>query len=212
RCGGSESVESGGGGVTARGGESGAARATRPEARAAGPRPRDLRAQAHPRHGAHPLERPRGQGGPYDPRPRPEARRVDGLGTGKRGAEALRREARRGERHPRRSAAGRQPTADRRGERGGGSGRSPTCGEAPDGGGGLAARARRGGGRAVRVKPPLPRLHAITDERIARRADLADVASALATAAGGDVALHARGRALTGLAHYELAIRLTAYP
>ncbi len=62
------------------------------------------------------------------------------------------------------------------------------------------------------MKPPLPRLHAITDERIARRADLADVASALATAAGGDVALHARGRALTGLAHYELAIRLTAYP
>src|SRR5207245_11005878 len=147
RCGGSESVESGGGGVTARGGESGAARATRPEARAAGPRPRDLRAQAHPRHGAHPLERPRGQGGPYDPRPRPEARRVDGLGTGKRetgnpkglpkgrgkrGAEALRREAGRGERHPRRSADGRRPTADRRGEWGGGGGRSPTRREAGD--------------------------------------------------------------------------------
>jgi thiamine-phosphate diphosphorylase len=62
------------------------------------------------------------------------------------------------------------------------------------------------------VKPPLPRLHAVTDERVARRADLADVASALAAGGGADLALHARGRALTGLAHYELAIRLTASP
>ncbi len=47
------------------------------------------------------------------------------------------------------------------------------------------------------MRPPLPRLHAITDERIARRAELA---------------FHARGRQLSGLEHYELAIRLSAYP
>jgi thiamine-phosphate pyrophosphorylase len=58
------------------------------------------------------------------------------------------------------------------------------------------------------VRPPLPRLHAITDERIARRADLADLALALATAGGADFAFHARGRGLSGLEHYELALRL----
>jgi thiamine-phosphate diphosphorylase len=62
------------------------------------------------------------------------------------------------------------------------------------------------------VRPALPRLHAITDERIARRADLEDVARELAIAGGANLALHARGRALTGLEHYELASRLTAYP
>ena len=61
------------------------------------------------------------------------------------------------------------------------------------------------------MRPALPRLHAITDERIARRADLEDVARALAIAGGANLALHARGRALTGLEHYELASRLTAY-
>jgi thiamine-phosphate pyrophosphorylase len=62
------------------------------------------------------------------------------------------------------------------------------------------------------VRPPLPRLHAITDERIARRQDLDDVARELAAAGGADLAFHARGRALTGLEHYELANRLTGYP
>ena len=62
------------------------------------------------------------------------------------------------------------------------------------------------------MKPPLPRLHAVTDERVARRADLADVASALAAGGGADLALHVRGRMLTGLEHYEVAIRLSAYP
>jgi thiamine-phosphate pyrophosphorylase len=62
------------------------------------------------------------------------------------------------------------------------------------------------------VKPPLPRLHAITDERVARRPDLGAVATALAAAAGAGLALHARGRGLTGLEHYEVAIRLSAYP
>jgi thiamine-phosphate pyrophosphorylase len=62
------------------------------------------------------------------------------------------------------------------------------------------------------VRPSLPRLHAITDERIARRSDLDDVAKELAAAGGANLALHARGRALTGLEHYELANRLTVYP
>ncbi len=59
---------------------------------------------------------------------------------------------------------------------------------------------------------PLPRLHAITDERIARRDDLDAVARALARGGGADLAFHARGRGLSGLDHYNLAIRLSAYP
>jgi thiamine-phosphate pyrophosphorylase len=61
------------------------------------------------------------------------------------------------------------------------------------------------------VRPPLPRLHAVTDERIARRPDLDLIVKQLATA-GPDLALHARGRSLSGLEHYELAIRLSAHP
>jgi thiamine-phosphate pyrophosphorylase len=61
------------------------------------------------------------------------------------------------------------------------------------------------------VRPPLPRLHAITDERIARRPDLGSIAGDLATAGGAEVAFHARGRGLSGLEHYELALRLGAY-
>jgi thiamine-phosphate pyrophosphorylase len=60
------------------------------------------------------------------------------------------------------------------------------------------------------VKAPLPRLHAITDERTARRADLEDVARELAAGGGERLALHARGRGLSGLEHYELAARLSA--
>lgn len=62
------------------------------------------------------------------------------------------------------------------------------------------------------MRPALPRLHAVTDERIARRADLEDVARELAIAGGANLALHARGRALSGLEHYELAHRLSVYP
>jgi len=62
------------------------------------------------------------------------------------------------------------------------------------------------------VRPPLPRLHAITDERIARRADLDTIAAELARAGGAALAFHARGRALTGSEHYELAVRLGAWP
>jgi len=59
------------------------------------------------------------------------------------------------------------------------------------------------------VRPPLPRLHAITDERIARRADLLDVARELAKGGGSQLAFHARGRSLSGREHYELALRLS---
>ncbi|HYL20620.1 MAG TPA: thiamine phosphate synthase [Gemmatimonadales bacterium] len=58
----------------------------------------------------------------------------------------------------------------------------------------------------------LPRLHAITDERIARRPDVGDIAQQLAVVGGADLALHARGRLLSGLEHVELANRLSAYP
>ncbi len=62
------------------------------------------------------------------------------------------------------------------------------------------------------MKPPPPRLHAITDERIARRADLGAVARQLGAAGGDQLAFHARGRALSGLEHYELSVRLSACP
>lgn len=57
----------------------------------------------------------------------------------------------------------------------------------------------------------LPRLHAITDERIARRPDLPDVARRLAAEGGERLAFHARGRGLSGLEHFELATRLSVY-
>ena len=59
------------------------------------------------------------------------------------------------------------------------------------------------------MRPALPRLHAITDERVARRTDLHEVARELATAGGANLALHARGRALSGLEHYDLAVHLS---
>ena len=55
------------------------------------------------------------------------------------------------------------------------------------------------------MKPPLPRVHAVTDERVAGRADLSAVAAALVQGGGPDLALHARGHALSGRAHYDLA-------
>ncbi|HXG95693.1 MAG TPA: thiamine phosphate synthase [Gemmatimonadales bacterium] len=62
------------------------------------------------------------------------------------------------------------------------------------------------------MRQPLPRLHAITDERIARRVDLDLIAAALAEGGGSDLAFHARGRGLTGLDHFELAGRLAVRP
>ena len=58
------------------------------------------------------------------------------------------------------------------------------------------------------MRPPLPRLHAITDERIARRTDMGDIARELAAGGGADLAFHARGHELSGLDLYELATRL----
>jgi thiamine-phosphate pyrophosphorylase len=69
-------------------------------------------------------------------------------------------------------------------------------------------RPRRGGRPRVRVTPALPRLHAITDERVARRADLDAVAGALQSAGAGTIAFHARGRGLSGREHHDLARRL----
>ncbi len=62
------------------------------------------------------------------------------------------------------------------------------------------------------MRQPLPRLHAITDERIARRVDLDLIAAALAEGGSSDLAFHARGRGLTGLEHFELAGRLAVRP
>lgn len=61
------------------------------------------------------------------------------------------------------------------------------------------------------MRLPLPRLHAVTDEQIARRPDLDRIVAELASAAL-DLALHARGRSLSGREHHALAIRLTARP
>ena len=62
------------------------------------------------------------------------------------------------------------------------------------------------------MRAPLPRLHAITDERIARRPDLDVIAAALAVGGGTELAFHARGHKLTGLEHFELAGRLGVRP
>ena len=62
------------------------------------------------------------------------------------------------------------------------------------------------------MRAPLPRLHAITDEHVARRPDLDLIATALAKGGGSDLAFHARGRELTGLEHYSLAVQLSNLP
>ncbi len=58
------------------------------------------------------------------------------------------------------------------------------------------------------TRAALPRVHAITDERVARREDLDHVARALVAAGGDGIALHARGRTLSGREHFDLAQRL----
>ena len=62
------------------------------------------------------------------------------------------------------------------------------------------------------MRAPLPRLHAITDERIARRPDVVEIARELAIGGGSDLALHARGHELTGLEHYALSVQLSSSP
>ena len=57
------------------------------------------------------------------------------------------------------------------------------------------------------MKRALPRLHAITDERIARRGDVDDI---LDTLAGVEMAAHARGHELSGREQYDLSVRLSA--
>ncbi|HET9710179.1 MAG TPA: thiamine phosphate synthase [Gemmatimonadales bacterium] len=56
------------------------------------------------------------------------------------------------------------------------------------------------------MKRALPRLHAITDERIARRVDLDHILDSLA---GVEMAAHARGHSLSGREHYDLSVRLS---
>lgn len=51
----------------------------------------------------------------------------------------------------------------------------------------------------------LPRLHAVTDDRVAARADLLDRAAAMADVAGPALAVHLRSRALTGEAFARAA-------
>lgn len=62
------------------------------------------------------------------------------------------------------------------------------------------------------MRPGLPRLHAITDERVARRPDLGEIAHDLAAGGGAELAFHARGHDLSGLEHHELAVRLSVHP
>ena len=69
----------------------------------------------------------------------------------------------------------------------------------------MDSRTGRGGGATVSVRPPLPRLHAITDDRIARRHDVTQLARTVAAAGGPRVALHARAPGATALALYDLA-------
>lgn len=61
------------------------------------------------------------------------------------------------------------------------------------------------------MRAALPRVHAVTDERIARRPDVGTVADALAAAGNDALALHARGRGLSGREHFALAQRLSGH-
>jgi thiamine-phosphate diphosphorylase len=76
----------------------------------------------------------------------------------------------------------------------------------------MAARRAPEGRHPARVRPPLPRLHAITDERIARRPDLEGIARELAAGGGSELGFHARGRELTGLEQYNVAVQLSNLP
>ena len=56
----------------------------------------------------------------------------------------------------------------------------------------------------------LPRLHAVTDDRVVGAGDLVPCAEAMAAAAGGALAVHLRARTLEGLAMLALARELAA--
>src|SRR5690242_10744836 len=115
-------------------------------------------------------------------------------------------------RRPRHGAAGGQRPGHRHGRQRDRSGRAAARGQAADGRRRLDSRTRSGGGPAVRVKPPLPRLHAITDDAVARRPDLDAIARGLSAGGGEHLAFHARGHGLSGREVFELATRLTVYP
>src|SRR2546428_13882084 len=85
----------------------------------------------------------------------------------------------------------------------------PTRGQGAHGRRGMGPRAWRAGGPAFRVKalPALPRLNAVTDERIARRPDLERVAQPLAAGGSEGLYLHARGRAQIVLVPIDHAAR-----
>src|SRR5437763_16752909 len=94
---------------------------------------------------------------------------------------------------------------DRDGGWGGAGGSSPARWKAAHARCRLGARARgaAGGGPAVHVtragRGALPRLHAVTDERIAKRPNLDDVARALVAGGGPAPRRHARGPRLAGV-------------
>lgn len=58
------------------------------------------------------------------------------------------------------------------------------------------------------IAASLPRLHAVTDDRVIARGDLLARAGALTAAGGASLALHLRSRELEGRAFYELAAAL----
>ena len=57
---------------------------------------------------------------------------------------------------------------------------------------------------------PLPRLHAVTDDRVVGRGDVVARAAAMADAAGASLAVHLRTRSLEGAAFLSLARELSA--
>ncbi len=61
------------------------------------------------------------------------------------------------------------------------------------------------------VLPSLPRLHAVTDDRLLARADFGELARRVLAAGGGWLALHLRGRATSGARLYELATGLRTH-
>ena len=55
---------------------------------------------------------------------------------------------------------------------------------------------------------PLPRLHAVTDDRVVAQGGIVERAAALAEAAGPRLGVHLRTRALGGAGQLDLARRL----
>jgi len=62
----------------------------------------------------------------------------------------------------------------------------------------------------VKSVPVLPRLHAITDERIARRPDLSTVAQQLAAGGGENLVFHARSTSSWPAASAPMRLRVSS--